>query len=209
VSSLWITCLAATYEVADRRGLPARVLAVEMILAATQAITGSEVTIGREAVVKGVRTVFSDIADADLREAPERVTAAFLARSLFAQAAEVKLDMMAVAKEVVAVSYAELVDNDDKVLSAANRWHHVSGILCQGSAVVRIRRPYDCAKHDLVVLTHDAFSLCSLERRVEPRRRRDAHEVSPLPDRASGRKILDTTIRCAHARYASKKCLLP
>jgi hypothetical protein len=109
--------LAATYEVADRRGLPARVLAVEMILAATQAITGSEVTIGREAVVKGVRTVFSDIADADLREAPERVTAAFLARSLFAQAAEVKLDMMAVAKEVVAVSYAELVDNDDKVLS--------------------------------------------------------------------------------------------
>ena len=109
--------LAATYEVADRRGLPARVLAVEMILAATQAITGSEVTIGREAVVKGVRTVFSDIADADLREAPERVTAAFLARSLFAQAAEVKLDMMAVAKEVIAVSYAELVDNDDKVLS--------------------------------------------------------------------------------------------
>jgi hypothetical protein len=40
-----------------------------MILAATQAITGSEVNIGREAVVKGVRTVFSDIADADLREA--------------------------------------------------------------------------------------------------------------------------------------------
>jgi hypothetical protein len=142
--------LAATYEVADRRGLPARVLAVEMILAATQAITGSEVTIGREAVVKGVRTVFSDIADADLREAPERVTAAFLARTLFAQAAEVKLDMMAVAKEVVAVSYAELVDNDDKVLS-----RQIAGIMfpafCAKARVVRIRRPYDCAKHDLVV----------------------------------------------------------
>src|SRR5882762_6447426 len=87
--------LAAAKEVADRRGLPARVLAVEMILAATQAITGSEVTIDREALVKGIRTVFSDVADADLREAPERVTAAFLARTLFAQAAEMKLDMMA------------------------------------------------------------------------------------------------------------------
>jgi hypothetical protein len=40
--------LAATYEVADRRGLPARVLAVEMILAATQAITGSYTRAGRQ-----------------------------------------------------------------------------------------------------------------------------------------------------------------
>jgi hypothetical protein len=40
--------LAATYEVADRRGLPARVLAVEMILAATQAITGSYARAGRQ-----------------------------------------------------------------------------------------------------------------------------------------------------------------
>jgi hypothetical protein len=109
--------LATAREVADQRGVPMRVLAVEMILAAPQAITGKEVSIGREALVKGIRAVFSDIADADLHEAPERSTAAFLAQTLFAQARAMKLDMMEVAKEVVAVSYAELVDNGDKVLS--------------------------------------------------------------------------------------------
>jgi hypothetical protein len=109
--------LAAAREVADQRGVPTRVLAVEMMLAAPQAITGKEATIGREALVKGIRTVFSDIADADLHEAPKRATAAFLAQTLFAQARAMKLDMMEVAKEVVAVSYAELVDNGDKALS--------------------------------------------------------------------------------------------
>jgi hypothetical protein len=107
--------LAAAREVADQRGVPARVLAVEMILAATEAITGVEGGIGREALVKGVRTVFSNIADADLREEPERPTAAFLARALFAQAREMKLDPMAIAKEVVAVSYAELGDGDEEL----------------------------------------------------------------------------------------------
>jgi hypothetical protein len=132
--------LAAAREVAHQRGVPMRVLAVEMMLAATQAITGSEVTIGREALVKGIRTVFSDVADADLREAPERVTAAFLARTLFAQAAEMKLDMMAVAKEVVAVSYAELVDNRDKVLS-----RQIATIMFPAFCA-KAQQAYDCAK---------------------------------------------------------------
>jgi hypothetical protein len=42
--------LAAAREVADQRGVPARVLAVEMILAAAEAITGVEGGIGREAL---------------------------------------------------------------------------------------------------------------------------------------------------------------
>jgi hypothetical protein len=84
-----------------------------MILAATQAITGAQAGISRETLAKGIRTVFSNV---DLREDPERPTAAFLARALFAQAREMKLDMMAVAKEVVAVSYADL-DSGDKELS--------------------------------------------------------------------------------------------
>jgi hypothetical protein len=104
--------LAAAREVADQRGVPARVLAVEMILAATQAITGAQVGISREALVKGIRTVFSNV---DLREDPERPTAAFLARALFAQAREMKLDLMAIAKEVVVVSYAELGDGDKEL----------------------------------------------------------------------------------------------
>jgi hypothetical protein len=50
----------------------------------------------------------SNIADADLREEPARLIATFLSRALFAQAREMKLDLMGVAKEVVAVSYADL-----------------------------------------------------------------------------------------------------
>jgi hypothetical protein len=67
--------LAAAREVADQRGVPARVLAVEMILAAAEAITGVEGGIGREALMKEIRTVLSNIADADLREELERPTA--------------------------------------------------------------------------------------------------------------------------------------
>jgi hypothetical protein len=76
--------LAAAREVADQRGVPARVLAVEMILAAIEAITGVDGRIGREALLKGIPTVLSNIADTDLREEPERLTATFLARALFA-----------------------------------------------------------------------------------------------------------------------------
>lgn len=108
--------LVATREVAEQRGVPGRVLATEMILAATEAIAGVEESIGREALVKGIQTVLSNIADQHLREDPERPTAAFLARTLFAQAREMKLDLMAIAKEVVTVSYAEL-DDGDKELS--------------------------------------------------------------------------------------------
>jgi hypothetical protein len=109
--------IATARGVADQCGLSARVLAAEMILSATQAIAGSEVTIDRDSLVEGFRTVLPDIADADLREVPDRVTAAFLARTLFAQAAEMKLDVIEVAKEVVAVGYAKLVDKGDKVLA--------------------------------------------------------------------------------------------
>jgi hypothetical protein len=66
--------LAAAREVADQRGVPARVLAVEMILAAAEAIK-VEGGIGREALMKEIRTVLSNIADADLREELERPTA--------------------------------------------------------------------------------------------------------------------------------------
>jgi len=86
-----------------------------MILAATEAIIGVEGGIDRELLMKGVRTVFSNIADADLCEGPQRPTAAFLARALFAQAREMKLDLMAIAKEVVSVSYAELGDGDKEL----------------------------------------------------------------------------------------------
>ena len=108
--------LAAAREIVDQRGVPARVLAVEMILAATEAITGAEGGISREALMTEIRTVLSNIADADLREEPERATAAFLARALFGQPQEMKLDLMAIAKEVVLASYAEL-DDGDKELS--------------------------------------------------------------------------------------------
>src|SRR6516165_3806703 len=56
--------LAAIREVADRRGVPARVLAVEIILAAIEVITGVEGSIGRDALLKGIRTVLN-IAEAD------------------------------------------------------------------------------------------------------------------------------------------------
>jgi len=49
-----------------------------------------------------------NIAEADLREEPERLTAPFLSRALFAKTKEMKLDLMGIAKEVVAVSYADL-----------------------------------------------------------------------------------------------------
>jgi hypothetical protein len=130
--------LAAAREVADQRGVPARVLAVEMILAATQAITGAQVGIGREALVKGIRTVFSNV---DLREDPERPTAAFLARAVFAQAREMKLDIMAVAKEVVAVSYADL-DNGDKELS-----RQIVGIMFPAFCA-KVRRLYELGAGD-------------------------------------------------------------
>jgi hypothetical protein len=64
--------------------------------------------------MKTIQPVLSNITDADLHEEPERPTATFLARALFAQA--MKLDLMAIAKELVAVSYAEL-DDGDKELS--------------------------------------------------------------------------------------------
>jgi hypothetical protein len=57
----------------------------------------------------------SNIADADLREEPARLIATFLSRALFAQAREMKLDLMGVAKEVVAVSYADLSDSDKEL----------------------------------------------------------------------------------------------
>ena len=107
--------LAASREVADQRGVPRRVLAVEMLLAATQGIVGVEGGIGRKPLMRGIRTVLSNIPDADVREEPERATAAFLARALFAQAREMKLDLMAIAKEVVVVSYAELADGDKEL----------------------------------------------------------------------------------------------
>jgi hypothetical protein len=64
--------LVATREVAEQRGVPGRVLATEMILAATEAIAGVEESIGREALVKGIQTVLSNIADQHLREASDR-----------------------------------------------------------------------------------------------------------------------------------------
>jgi hypothetical protein len=128
--------LAAAREVADQRGVPARVLAVEMILAAAETITGVEGGIGREALMKEIRTVLSNIADADLREELERPTAAFLARAQFAKAREMKLDLMAIAKEVVAVSYAELGDGD-KELS-----RQIAGIMFPAFCA-KVRRLYE------------------------------------------------------------------
>jgi hypothetical protein len=73
---------------AFRRDLPQRAVCrawlagvVMMILAATEAIAGVEESIGREALMKGIQTVLSNIADQHLREDPERPTAAFLART--------------------------------------------------------------------------------------------------------------------------------
>jgi len=76
--------------------------------------------------------VFSDIADADLREAPERVTAAFLARSLFCSGrrGEARYDGGS-KRSSSRSSYAELVDNDDKVLSRQIAGIMFSGILCK------------------------------------------------------------------------------
>src|SRR5262249_57755974 len=89
-----------------------------MIVGAIEVITGVEGGIGRDALLKGIRTVLN-IAEADLE--PERLTAAFPSRALFSQAKEMKLDLMGIAKEVVAVSYADLGDGD-KELSRQIPW---------------------------------------------------------------------------------------
>jgi|SRR6516164_9165088 len=132
--------LAAVREVADRRGVPARVLAVEIILAAIEVITGVEGSIGRDALLKGIRTVLN-IAEADLREEPERLTAPFLSRALFAKTKEMKLDLMGIAKEVVAVSYADLGDGD-KELS-----RQIACIMFPAFCA-KVRRLYELGIHD-------------------------------------------------------------
>src|SRR5258708_12934125 len=148
--------LAAAREIVDQRGVPARVLADEMILAATEARTGAEGGISREALMTEIRTVLSNIADADLREEPERATAAFLARALFGQAREMKLDLMAIAKEEVLASYAEL-DDGDKELSRQIAsimfpafWAKVRRLyeLGAGHACLRTRTPLSALAHN-------------------------------------------------------------
>jgi hypothetical protein len=107
--------LATTHEIAEERGIPTGILAVEMIVAAAEAIIAVSGGINRQALAKEIQTVLSNIPDTELRDGPERSSAEFLARAVFARAQEMELDLMAIAKEVLVVSYAELVDGDKEL----------------------------------------------------------------------------------------------
>jgi hypothetical protein len=80
--------------------------------------------------------VLSNIPDIELRDGPERSSAGFLARAVFASAREMELDLMAIAKEVVVVRYAELVDGD-KELS-----RQIAGIMFPAFCT-KVRRLYE------------------------------------------------------------------
>jgi hypothetical protein len=104
------TILTAARGVARNRGVPAKVLDLEIIVAAFHAVTGADIEFCRKRLVESVKTEFflPLIPETNLIEDPMRPTAALLARALFAKALDMKLDIAAFAKAVIAAAYAEM-----------------------------------------------------------------------------------------------------
>ena len=102
--------LTAAREVARNRGVPAKVLDLEIIVAAFHAVTGADIEFCRKRLVESVKTEFflPLIPQSNLVEDPMRPTAVLLARALFARALDMKLDITAFAKAVIASAYAEM-----------------------------------------------------------------------------------------------------
>jgi hypothetical protein len=102
--------LTAAREVARNRGVPAKVLDLEIIVAAFHAVTGVDIDFCRKRLVESVKTesFLPLIPQSNLVEEPTRPTAALLARALFARALDMKLDITTFAKAVIAAAYAEM-----------------------------------------------------------------------------------------------------
>jgi hypothetical protein len=102
--------LMAARGVARNRGVPSKVLDLEMIVAALHATTGVDIELCRKRLVESVKTdcFLPLIPESNLVEDSMRPTAALLARALFAKALEMKLDITAFAKAVIASAYAEM-----------------------------------------------------------------------------------------------------
>jgi hypothetical protein len=102
--------LAAARGVARNRGVPAKVLDLEIIVAAFHAATGADIEFCRKRLVESVKTesFLPLIPESNSVEDPMRPTAALLARALFAKALEMKLDITAFAKAMIAAAYAEM-----------------------------------------------------------------------------------------------------
>jgi len=102
--------LTAAREVARGRGVPAKVLDLEIIVAAFHAVTGVDIEFCRKRLVESIKTesFLPLIPENNLVEDPMRPTAALLARALFAKAPEMKLDITAFAKAMIASAYAEM-----------------------------------------------------------------------------------------------------
>jgi hypothetical protein len=102
--------LMAARKVARNRGVPSKVLDLEMIVAAFHAVTGVDIEFCRRRLMESVKTDFflPLIPESNLVEDPMRPTAALLARALFAKALEMQLDITAFAKAVIAAAYAEM-----------------------------------------------------------------------------------------------------
>jgi hypothetical protein len=102
--------LAAAREIARNRGVPAKVLDLEIIVAALHAATGVDIEFCRKRLVESIKTesFLPLIPQSNSVEDPMRPTAALLARALFAKAVEMKLDLTAFAKAMIAAAYAEM-----------------------------------------------------------------------------------------------------
>jgi hypothetical protein len=102
--------LEAARGVARNRGVPAKVLDLEIIVAALHAATGADIEFCRKRLVESIKTesFLPLIPKINSVEDPMRPTAALLARALFARALDTKLDITTFAKAVIAAAYAEM-----------------------------------------------------------------------------------------------------
>jgi hypothetical protein len=102
--------LMAAREVARNRGMPSKVLDLEMIVAAFYAATGVDIEFCRKHLAESVKIdlFLPLIPESNLVEDPMRATAALIARALFAKALEMQLDTIAFAKAVIASAYADM-----------------------------------------------------------------------------------------------------
>jgi hypothetical protein len=103
---IWV----AAREVASNRGVPSKVLDLEMIVAAFYAATDVDIESCRKHLLESAKIDFflPSIRESNLVEDPMRATAALIARLLFAKAIEEQLDSIAFAKAVIASAYADM-----------------------------------------------------------------------------------------------------
>jgi hypothetical protein len=100
----------AARETARNRGVPSKVLDLEMIVAAFHAATRVDIEFCRKHLVESAKIDFflPLIPESNLVEDPMTATAALIARALFAKALEMQLDTIAFAKAVITSAYADM-----------------------------------------------------------------------------------------------------